>query len=70
MTSTTIRPDATFQPSSYRQSIADMFASLDRDQQLEMVDKVTLLPRYVHTLASTGMIAAPAHLKSRGRSHR
>jgi hypothetical protein len=69
MQSTTIQPDATFQPKAYRQSIADMFAALDREQQMEMMDKVGMLPRYVHTLASRGMIAPPVQMKRGGRQN-
>lgn len=57
MTSRTVRPDATFSPSAYRKSIAEMFGLLDRDQQRALVDRMTVLPRHIHQLADKGLIA-------------
>lgn len=57
MTSRTVRPDATFSPSAYRKSIAEMFGLLDRDQQRDLVDRMTVLPRHIHQLADKGLIA-------------
>lgn len=54
-----VRSDATFSPSTYRQSIAEMFGVLDARQQRELVESLALLPRHIHRLASSGQIAVP-----------
>lgn len=64
MSLSTVRSDATFSPSAYRKSIADMFGVLDARQQRELVEKFAVLPRHIHQLASNGLIAAPARQKS------
>ena len=61
MSTHSVRNDATFSPSTYRKSIAEMFGVLDASQQRELVDKLALLPRHVHRLAASGQIAV--HLK-------
>ncbi len=63
MSSRTVRSDATFSPSAYRKSIAEMFGVLDARQQRDLIDSFALLPRHIHQLASSGLIAAP--IKSR-----
>jgi hypothetical protein len=55
----TVRSDATFQPSAYRKSIAELFGVLDARQQRDLADKVALLPRHIHSLATSGLIAVP-----------
>src|SRR5262249_39099075 len=50
--------NATFEPSAYRRSIAEMFAGLDRDQQVDLAARVAMLPRHIHRLAGDGLIAA------------
>ncbi len=59
MSNFNVRSDATFSPADYRASIAEMFSELDASQQREFADKIALLPRYIHQLASNGLIAAP-----------
>ena len=59
MSSRSVRSDATFSPSAYRKSIAEMFGVLDASQQRDLVDKFALLPRHIHKLASSGLIAVP-----------
>lgn len=59
MSNRSVRSDATFSPSDYRRSIAEMFGVLDARQQRDLVDKFALLPRHIHNLASSGLIAAP-----------
>ncbi|MFT3725570.1 MAG: hypothetical protein QM773_18530 [Hyphomonadaceae bacterium] len=61
---TSVKPNATFSPHEYRRSIAELFGVLDAPQQRDLADKVALLPRHIHRLASNGLIAAP---KIRGR---
>lgn len=60
MSNRTVRSDANFSPSAYRKSIADMFGLLDRDQQRDLVDRIAVLPRHIHQMASNGLIAVPA----------
>ncbi|HOZ26424.1 MAG TPA: hypothetical protein PLH23_01405 [Hyphomonadaceae bacterium] len=36
-----------------------MFGVLDASQQRDLVDKFALLPRHIHQLASSGLIAVP-----------
>ena len=55
----TVRSDATFQPSAYRKSIAELFGVLDARQQRDLAEKVALLPRHIHSLATSGLIAVP-----------
>lgn len=52
-----VRSDATFEPSVYLKSIADLFGVLDARQQRDLADRVALLPRHIHQLASKGLIA-------------
>ncbi|HOY76280.1 MAG TPA: hypothetical protein PLN33_00655 [Hyphomonadaceae bacterium] len=59
MSTHSVRSDATFSPSIYRKSIADMFGVLDARQQRELVESLALLPRHIHQLASSGQIAVP-----------
>jgi hypothetical protein len=59
MSTHSVRSDATFSPSTYRKSIADMFGVLDARQQRELVESLALLPRHIHRLASSGQIAVP-----------
>ena len=59
MLATTVRPDATFEPSTYRRSIADLFGVLDAGKQRDLAERVALLPRHIHKLASEGLIAIP-----------
>ena len=63
MSATTVRPDATFEPSAYRRSIAELFGVLDAGKQRDLAERVALLPRHIHKLASEGLIAAPPHGK-------
>lgn len=55
-----VRPNADFEPSRYRASIADMFGLLDRKAQTELAEKLAILPRHIHKMATEGLIAAPA----------
>lgn len=59
MPANTVRSDATFSPAAYRKSIAEMFGVLDASQQRELVERLALLPRHIHQLASSGQIAVP-----------
>ena len=59
MPASSVRSDATFEPSAYLKSIADLFGVLDARQQRDLADKVALLPRHIHQLASNGLIAVP-----------
>lgn len=52
-----IRSNATFEPSAYRKSIAEMFGTLDPAQQRELVERFAVLPRHIHSLATSGLIA-------------
>jgi hypothetical protein len=54
-----VRSDATFEPSAYLKSIADLFGVLDARQQRDLAERVALLPRHIHQLASDGLIAVP-----------
>ena len=58
MSNPTVRSDATFQPSAYRRSITELFGVLDANQQRDVIDRIALLPRHIHSLASNGLIAA------------
>ena len=60
MSAPSVRSDATFSPSDYRRLIAEMFGALDARQQRDLVDKFALLPRHIHKLATSGLIAVPA----------
>jgi len=53
------RPRVTFEPAAYRRSIAEMFGVLDVESQRQMVDRLALLPRHIHRLATQGLIADP-----------
>jgi hypothetical protein len=57
--SATVRSNATFQPSAYRKSIAELFGVLDARQQRDLAERVGLLPRHIHSLATSGLIALP-----------
>lgn len=57
MSTFAVRPDASFVPAAYRRSIADMFGTLPPEQQRELVDRLAVLPRHIHSLATRGMIA-------------
>lgn len=59
MSTHSVRTDATFSPSDYRRSIAEMFGVLDATQQRDLIEKLALLPRHIHKLASSGQIAVP-----------
>ncbi|HEV7693551.1 MAG TPA: hypothetical protein VGO52_22140 [Hyphomonadaceae bacterium] len=59
MSATTVRSDATFEPFTYRRSIADLFGVLDAGKQRDLAERVALLPRHIHKLASEGLIAIP-----------
>lgn len=48
-----------FEPAAYRKSIADMFGMLPREQQREFAERLSILPRHIHALASNGLIADP-----------
>lgn len=52
-----IQKSASFEPSEYRRSIADMFGVLDAAAQRELIDRLALVPRHIHELASKGLIA-------------
>ena len=64
MSTSGIRSDAAFSPSDYRKSIAEMFGVLDARQQRDLAEKFAVLPRHIHKLAASGLIAAPS-IKSR-----
>ena len=51
------KTDATFSPAAYRKSIADMFSALDLTSQRELVDRIAILPRHIHSMATKGEIA-------------
>lgn len=55
----TVRSDATFSPSIYRRSIAELFGVLDPREQRELAERVAILPRHIHQLARDGLIAIP-----------
>ena len=57
MSAHSIRPNATFEPASYRKSIADLFGVLDVREQRDLAERIALLPRHIHSLASDGLIA-------------
>jgi hypothetical protein len=57
MSTSTVHPNASFNASEYRRSIADMFGVLDREAQRELVEKLAVLPRHIHGLAQQGLIA-------------
>ncbi len=63
MSKSGVRSNATFEPSAYLKSIAEMFAMLDPTQQRELAEKMSNLPRHIHQLASSGQIAAPVELR-------
>lgn len=65
MSNRTVRSDASFSPSAYRKSIAEMFDLLDRDQQRDLVDRIAVLPRHIHQMASNGLIAVPVRASRR-----
>lgn len=52
-----IRTTATFSPAAYRKAIADMFAALDLRAQRDLVERMAILPRHIHALATRGEIA-------------
>jgi len=53
----TSKTDATFSPAAYRKSIADMFGALDLKAQRDLIDRIAILPRHIHAMASKGEIA-------------
>ena len=64
------RPRAAFEPAAYRRSIAEMFGVLDVESQRQMVDRLALLPRHIHRLATQGLIADPVFKESPARATR
>lgn len=65
MSNRTVRSDASFSPSAYRRSITEMFGLLDRDQQRDLADRIAVLPRHIHQMASNGLIAVPVRASRR-----
>lgn len=65
MSNRTVRSDASFSPSAYRNSIAEMFGLLDRDQQRDLADRIAVLPRHIHQMASNGLIVVPVRASPR-----
>lgn len=51
------RTDATFSPAAYRKAIADMFGALDQSAQRDLAERIAVLPRHIHAMASKGQIA-------------
>lgn len=51
------KTDATFSAVAYRKSIADMFATLDIPAQRDLVERIAILPRHIHAMATKGEIA-------------
>lgn len=57
MSSPKARANGAFEPAAYRKAIADMFGSLDANAQRELVDRIAILPRHIHAMATKGEIA-------------
>ena len=57
MSSLKSRAGGAFEPAAYRQSIAEMFSSLDVTAQRELADRISVLPRHIHDMARKGLIA-------------
>lgn len=51
------RSTTTFEPAAYRKAIADMFGALDISAQRDLVERIAILPRHIHSLATKGEIA-------------
>lgn len=51
------KTDANFSPIAYRKAIADMFGALDASAQRDLVERIAILPRHIHSLATSGQIA-------------
>jgi hypothetical protein len=45
-----------FEPVAYRKAIAEMFGALDASAQRELVERIAVLPRHIHAMASKGEI--------------
>jgi hypothetical protein len=45
-----------FEPVAYRKAIAEMFGALDAGAQRELVERIAVLPRHIHAMASKGEI--------------
>jgi hypothetical protein len=56
--------EGAFEPVAYRKAIADMFGALDHSAQRDLVDRIAILPRHIHAMASRGEI--PVVLPSLG----
>lgn len=52
-----IRNDDAFSPTAYRKAIADMFGALDQSAQRDFAERIAILPRHIHSLATKGQIA-------------
>lgn len=57
MSSLKSRPAGAFEPAAYRKAIAEMFATLDPRAQRELIERIAILPRHIHSLATKGEIA-------------
>lgn len=51
------KTDSNFSPIAYRKAIADMFGALDASAQRDLVERIAILPRHIHAMASKGEIA-------------
>jgi hypothetical protein len=45
-----------FEPVAYRKAIAEMFGALDTVAQRELAERIAVLPRHIHAMASKGEI--------------
>jgi hypothetical protein len=53
-----VSPNAEFEPAEYRKHIAEMFGVLPPEEQRALAERLAVLPRHIHSLAVKGMIRA------------
>lgn len=51
------RTDASLSPAANRKALADMFGALDQSAQRDLAERIAVLPRHIHSLATKGQIA-------------
>lgn len=56
MPSSKPRVESAFEPVAYRKAVAEMFGALDLSAQRDLVDRISILPRHIHAMASKGEI--------------
>lgn len=57
MSSPKSRATSAFEPAAYRKAIAEMFGTLDANAQRDLIERIAILPRHIHAMATKGEIA-------------